>query len=270
MATQDKTNYWYELIERWISYDGVRHANVVASIPYDSAEHELFTISNPGIVYITGSGEVTLVAGSTVDIGVIAPGDNNIGNVDIGYISGGNVNIAYIAPGDNNIGNVDIQVISGGETHIGQVGSESTMVLSTPALTGSNTYIAGDCVGSVLEFADAARVAGMGGVIKQLIIIDDAGQDAQMELWLFSQHVTTIGDSNPWVCTEAQLHYLVGIISTVDGSWFATGTPSVAVVEVSQQYTCLGTALYGQLVNRVGTPTYGAASISVKLGILQD
>ncbi len=279
MTNQDKTHYWYEIIERWIDYENMdlRYAHLVASIPYDSLEHELFTISNPGIVTLTGSGEVSLAPGSSVyitggeiNIALIAPGDNNIGNVDVGYITGGEINIALIRPGDNNIGNVDIQMISGGETHIGQVGSESTMVIVTPALTGTNTYAAGDCVDGVLEFTDAARVAGMGGVIKQLLIVDDAGQDAQMELWLFNQIFTSPGDSSPWVCPEAQLHNLVGIISTVDGRWYGTGTPSVAVVEVSQQFTCVGTSLFGQLVNRVGTPTYGADDLSIKLGILQD
>lgn len=200
-----------------------------------------------GIVTISG-GTIT-VAGPVTVVGAVA--------------------ITGIAAGDNNIGNVDIVTVPSTEQHLGQVGSESVSPIANPT-SDTNIYAAGDCVGGVLEFANAARAAGMGGVIKDVLIIDDAGQDAQMELWLFDQTITEIGDNDPWVCTEAELHNLVAIISTVDGSWFATGTPSVNVVEVSQQYTCVGTSLFGQLVNRVGTPTYGATDISVKLGLLQD
>ncbi len=181
----------------------------------------------------------------------------------------GAVAVTSIAPGDNNIGNVDIVTVPSTEQHLGQVGSESVSPIANP-VSDTNIYAAGDCIGGVLEFADCARVAGYGGVIKNLLIIDDAGQDAQMELWLFDQAITEIGDNDPWVCTEAELHNLVAIINTVDGSWFATGTPSVSRVEASQQYTCVGVSLFGQLVNRVGTPTYGATDLSVKLGLLQD
>ena len=155
------------------------------------------------------------------------------------------------------------------EEHIGQVGSESITIIANPTVT-AGAYTAGDCVGGVLTFAGAARNAGGGGVIKNMIIIDDAGQDSNMELWLFDQTITAIGDTNPWVCTEAELHNLVAIITSTDGSWFATGTPSVNAVEVSQQYTCAATSLFGQLVTR-DTPTFVATDdVSVIIGLLQD
>ena len=159
--------------------------------------------------------------------------------------------------------------LAAGEMHIGQMGSESITIPVTPTVT-AGLYVIGDCVGGVLEFANAARVAGMGGVVKNLLIVDDAGQDVALELWLFDQAITAIGDTNPWVCTEAELHNLVAIINSVDGTWFATGTPSVNAVEVSQQYTCVGTSLFGQLVTR-GAPTFVATDdVTCILGLLQD
>lgn len=155
------------------------------------------------------------------------------------------------------------------EDHIGQVGSESATIIANPTVT-VGAYAAGDCVGGVLEFADAARTAGIGGVVKNMTLVDDNGQDAAMELWLFDQTFTSPGDNAAWVATEAELHNLVAILNSVDGSWFATGTPSVNEVEVSQQYTCVGTSLFGQLVTR-GTPTFAATDdISVIIGLLLD
>jgi len=160
-------------------------------------------------------------------------------------------------------------VLAAGTAAFGTVGSASITIIANPTVT-AGAYSAGDCVGGVLTFAAAARATGDGGVIKDVVIVDDAGQDAQLELWLFNQTFTSPGDNAAWAATEAQLHNLVAVITSVDGSWFATGTPSVLVVEASQQYTCAATSLFGQLVTR-GTPTYVATDdISVVIGLLQD
>ena len=190
----------------------------------------------------------------------------------------GNLHVSVVIPagttigldaGVNNIGDVDILTIAAGETHIGQMGSESITIIANPTVT-AGAYIADDCVGGILTFANASRLVGGGGVIKNLSIVDDNGQDAQMELWLFDQTFTSPGDNAPWVSTEVDLHNLVAIITSVDGAWFDGGTPHVNVVEVSQQYTCAATSLFGQLVTR-GTPTFLATDdISVVLGLLQD
>ena len=206
--------------------------------------------------HIIGGSVINPLAPLDVDVQSIAAGVTSIGTVGLDA-------------GINNIGDVDVASIAAGETHVGQLGSESITIIANPTVT-IGVYVAGDCVGGVLEFVNAARVAGIGGVVKNLLIVDDAGQDAQMELWLFDQTFTTNGDTVPWAATEAELHTLVAIINSVDGTWFATGTPHVNVVEVSQQYTCVGTSLFGQLVTR-GTPTFAATDdVSVILGLLQD
>ncbi len=185
----------------------------------------------------------------------------------IGLVAGTTVGLDA---GVNNIGDVDILTIAAGETHIGQVGSESITIAVTPAVT-AGIYAANDCVGGVLEFANASRLADGGGIIKDLIVVDDNGQDAAMELWLFNQTFTSPGDNAPWAATEIDLHNLVAIIVSTDGTWFDGGTPHALAVEVSQQYTCVATSLFGQLVNRVGTPTFAATDdITVILGLLQD
>lgn len=156
-----------------------------------------------------------------------------------------------------------------GENHIGQVGSEGDTLVQTPTIT-AGAYVANDALGDGLVFTGAARNAGGGGVIKDLLILDNAGQDAEMELWLFGAPFTAMADNAPWAPSVADLRNLVAIISTADGAWFAAGTPSAARIEVSQRYDCVATSLYGQLVTR-GAPTYAATTdISVLLGILQD
>jgi hypothetical protein len=174
--------------------------------------------------------------------------------------------VKSIPTGTNSIGTVGLNT---GNNNVGRVGSEGISISQTPTVT-AGAYSAGDAVGGLLTFANAARVAGYGGVVKDTLIIDDAGQDAQMELWLFNTTFSGLADNAPWAPNESDLNNLAGIISTSDGSWFAAGTPSVARVEVSQRYDCTGTSLSGQLVTR-GTPTFTATDdVTVIIGLLQD
>jgi hypothetical protein len=150
------------------------------------------------------------------------------------------------------------------------VGSHGTTNSQTPTIT-AGAYGANDAVGGLLTFADAARLEQGGGVVYSLVIVDDAQQDAALELWLFDQPFTPVADNAPWDPIEAELESLVGVVSTADGAWFDTASEGVAVVKCAGlRYDLLHTTLYGQLVTR-GTPTYAATDdITVKLGLLLD
>ena len=161
--------------------------------------------------------------------------------------------------------------LAAGEAHIGQLGGESIAISQTPTVT-AGAYSANDAVGGLLTFANAGRVATGSGIIKSVLILDDAGQDVELELWLFDATFTAMSDNAGWAPSEADLRKLVAIISTEDGAWFAAGTPSAARIETSQGYNlaAAGTSLFGQLVTR-GTPTYAATDdVTVIIGLLQD
>lgn len=158
-------------------------------------------------------------------------------------------------------------VLASNQTDV-PVSTKSDFIWQTPAVT-AGAYVANDAVGGLLTFANAA-VSGEGGVVKNVLIVDDNGQDAEMELWLFRETFVAMADNAPWAPSEADLRKLVAIISTADGAWFAAGTPSVARIEVSQEVKLTATSLFGQLVTR-GTPTFANTDdISVAVGLLQD
>lgn len=149
--------------------------------------------------------------------------------------------------------------------------AEGITIALTPTVT-AGAYTAGEAVGGLLTFANAARTSGAGGLIKSLVLIDDAGQDAELELWLFDRTFTAIADNAAWTPSEADLENLIAVISTVDSAqgWLAAGTPSAIDIEISKRYDLAGTSLFGQLVTR-GTPTLAATDdVTVKLGLLQD
>ena len=164
---------------------------------------------------------------------------------------------------------INSAIIGAGENHIGYISGHGKTISASPVIT-AGSYSAGDAVGGLITFVNAARVSGGGGVLKQVVLVDDAGQDAEMELWLFNATFTAIADNLAWAPSEADLEKLICVVSTTDGAWRAAGTPSANVIEVAQRYDLTGTSMFGQLVTR-GTPTFAATDdVTVKIGLLQD
>jgi len=167
---------------------------------------------------------------------------------------------------------VDVQALAelpAGENHLGQVGGEGDTIAQTPTID-TDAYTANDNVGGLLEFANAARVSGGGGLLNKVVIIDDAKQDAELELWLFDRTFTQGADDAAWSPSEADLENLVDVVSTADGTYYDTASQGVCVIELARRYDLNGTSLFGRLVTR-GTPTYAATDdLTVKVGLIQD
>lgn len=156
-------------------------------------------------------------------------------------------------------------------TPIGGIGitSYGITITQTPTITKIR-YRKGYNVGGLLTFANAARIIGGGGIIKDMLIIDAAGQDAKLELWIFDQAFTPGADNTFWAPVDTDLHNLITIITTEDGAYFSGSTPSACPIEVARRYDCIGTDLFGRLVTR-GMPTYAATDdLTVRIMLLQD
>ena len=99
------------------------------------------------------------------------------------------------------------------------VNGKSAGLIQTPTIT-AGLYAAGQNVGGLLTFANAALFAAGGGVLKDCTIVDDASQSAELELWLFNQTFTAGADQAAWTPVEAELHNLITILTTADGTYF--------------------------------------------------
>lgn len=150
--------------------------------------------------------------------------------------------------------------------------SRGDTVVLNPTVT-AGAYTAGDAVGGKMEVANAARESGGGGVIKSMCIVDDNGQDSDMELWVFNDDITAVADNAAWsTVAEADLHKLAGVICTKDSGqgWLAAGTPSTVTVECALRYDCAATSLTVELVDRSGGTLAATDDITIILGLLQD
>ena len=150
---------------------------------------------------------------------------------------------------------------------------EGITISQTPTIT-AGAYSANDAVGGLLTFASAGRatISEGGSILIDVLIVDDAGQDAELELWLFNQTFTAMSDNAAWAPSEADLENCIAVVSTVGSTWRAAGTPSVINIECTRRIDLIsaGTSLFGQLVTR-GTPTYAATDdLTVKIKLLQD
>jgi len=166
-------------------------------------------------------------------------------------------------------------VLTAGEAHAGEFGGRTVTRVETPVIT-AGIYAAGQAVGGRLDFANAVRAGGpLSGILMAILLIDDAAQEAGLELWLFNQPFTAMADQAAWNPSEADLENWIGTIRTADsreGYLDATGQ-SVVKVEFTLPFTLVGATLtlYGQLVTPVDTPTYAATDdITVKTVIMQD
>lgn len=150
-----------------------------------------------------------------------------------------------------------LTALPAGENHIGQIGGEGIRGVQEPVIT-AGAYLADENVGGMLEFEDFARTSGRGGVLSKMIIIDDASQSGQLELWLFDRTFTAGADNAAWTADEDDLENLVDVIPTTDGQWYAAGaTGTVCVVELARKYLPNASSLFGRLVTRTAD-TYAA------------
>lgn len=197
-------------------------------------------------------------------------------NQDDVILSGGTASVT-LAGGTASVtlagGAANVTLLSG-TADIGYVGSYGATPFQTPTVTSGTAYASGENVGGLLTFPNAARTSGGGGVIIDFVIVDNSGQDPELELWLFAETFTAGADKAAWAGGTADLQNCIGVLSTAQSSegYIAAGTPSICTTQgLAKRYDVTATSMFGRLVNRTTTPTFTATdNISVKVGLLQD
>lgn len=144
----------------------------------------------------------------------------------------------------------------------------------TPVID-TNAYTSGDCLGPLQTIAGAARVAGLGGHIEAVAVVDKTqAQRAAIDLLFFNASVTTAANNAPFTCSDADMLKTCSTISILaadyNTAWPGTPLNSFAFkpdtklagnpMKLWVPYRCVGsTSLYMQAIVR-GTPTYTSTS----------
>jgi hypothetical protein len=145
-----------------------------------------------------------------------------------------------------------------------------TRIAFTPTIDTS-AYAAGDAVGGLLTFSNAARFSGGGVRLKKVLLVDKDQEMAPYDLVLFKVTFTATADQAAFDPSDADLANIAAVVRIEPGS-YANFTDNAVGASRDLDIPILldGTSLFGQLVTR-GTPTYSASSdLTVILSILQE
>lgn len=147
---------------------------------------------------------------------------------------------------------------------------ESTVAAAAAA------YADGDQVGVMLDLGDVFKDRGGVAKLKQLTVLDEAGQKINGDVFFFRSVHTTGADAAPTVTSvdngafalsAANLAFCVGKVNVPAANYAATSAQAVATVQTDLPFFASkgSKRLYCMFVTR-GAPTYTANGVKLKLG----
>lgn len=166
--------------------------------------------------------------------------------------------------------------LSAGEAHIGEVGTSCDVIEITPECL-LTPYVSGDVLGTKMTLANAVRISGGTATLTNIEVIDNAQQNAPIDVLIFSQDPTTGTYTNQvafaWDDTD-MLKNVAGISITA-GMYTNYGNGSRATTGllgnvVKASAIAPGTSLWVILVIR-GAASYTAINdLTIKLGFYRN
>ena len=175
-----------------------------------------------------------------------------------------------IGPNGTFRGDLDGRDLGGGsiaaytDPRVNQVRIQVTPVISTVA------YASGDQVGGVMEFANAARLAGTGGRIESVVIHDKDNERAELELHLFTQTVAVAADNAVASVSDADVMHHLGYVPIYIGNYSILTASAVAVVTPGLPYVCAATSLFGTIIIRQAATYAAVGDLTVSLIVVRD
>lgn len=128
----------------------------------------------------------------------------------------------------------------------------------SPVVT-AGAYSAKDVVGGLLTFANAASVYKGSGMLRKIVIRNNAMVADLLMVNLFSQAPAVIADNGAYDPTDAEMAFCIGVIPIVAADYVLATDNAIAskVLEFPFVLATGGTSLYAY-VSTVATPSYAA------------
>lgn len=161
-----------------------------------------------------------------------------------------------------------------GENHIGSIGGNTVYIDVTLSLDTS-AYAAGDVVADTQAIANALRVNDGTGVLQSITVIDQDDQKAALNIFFMSGNVS-LGTENsaPSISDTDALQILGPPIQIAAADYFDLGGVSVAgkdaIGKIVKAAAGIRTLYVAVMAGAAATPTYTAAGVKLRIGILQD
>lgn len=232
------------------------------------------------------SGTLTAIAGTVVTSFAGTPTVNIAGGTTTfsGALSAGSALVGYVGLSADGTAIADILSLTNGTAvAVGLYDSEGDQVTlaaplsisATPTLT-TVTYAAGEVMGTVMSFTDAAALSGGTGHLTRVTIVDNddlnhvASSTGTYAVHFFTTTVTVTNDAALAVASDAEAQTYVGSAYTDDGTWVDLGTAKVCTIRMGAPlaYKCAATTLFGVLhciTTDSGASTSGGRVVTIQV-----
>lgn len=192
---------------------------------------------------------ITAGTGTNIKTDEVAVNGGASGHVQFVKIVDGRSNGTDGLPGDAqgqwSVGRRDL-------LRIADASAASELTIATTA------YTAGDQVGVMFQFANAARVSGGTGTLVGMQLTSAADIIGAMDVVLCRSNITLAADNAAFAISDANALEVIGIVQLAGA--FDIGNNRIAqAFNLAIPYDCSGgTTLYGALITRVGHTFFGA------------
>jgi hypothetical protein len=195
----------------------------------------------------------------TIDNGALTDFDAATDDVDMYGAGTAHVQVVKLADGTNG-GTTPIQ---GGEQGLFTIPRRDLQRIadssaSSELTIASTAYSAGDQVGVMFQFANAARVSGGGGTVVGMELTSAFDGIGAYDVVLCRSNITLAADNAPFAISDADALNVIGLIQMA-GSYDIGNNRLAQAFNLAIPYDCSGgTTLYGALVTRSGHSFFGA------------
>jgi len=147
-----------------------------------------------------------------------------------------------------------------------------TVVRTLTMSLDTNAYANGDVIAATQELPLAVKVEDGWGMIESLTVIDNDDQGQVFDVWVMDSNVAMGTENSAPNISDADAVSILGRIPVAAADYVDLGGSKVASLKnigLPIKPANGSTSIYVAIVNGTGTPTFTAAGIKLRFGIVQ-
>lgn len=147
-----------------------------------------------------------------------------------------------------------------------------TVVRSLTLSLDTSAYANGDVIAATQELTDAVKGIDGWGTIESLTVIDNDDNGQVFDVWIMDSNVAMGTENAAPNISDTNALYILGKIPVAAADYVDLGGSKVASlrnVGLPIKPADGTTSIYVAVVNGTGTPTYSAAGVTLRFGIVQ-
>jgi hypothetical protein len=146
-----------------------------------------------------------------------------------------------------------------------------TVVRTLTLSLDTSAYTAADVLAATQELPNAVKMNDGGAFLESLTVIDKDDQGAAFDVYVMDANVSMGSENSAPNISDANAESILGKIAVGTGDYSDLGGVKVATIKnlhIPIQSASGGASIYVAAVNGAGTPTYTAAGIVLRFGIV--